>query len=186
MTKTRDISDLLDANGDVKSSALDNVPPSNDASALTTGPLPDARLSSNVTTNSGTQTLTNKTIASSQLTGALPALDGSALTGISSGVGTVSAWVSFDSRNTPSIISSGNVSSITDIAQGQYDVNFTNAFSNTNYCTVTGGGGEIRNNTLTNVALPDNKRTTSKIGVDTQYNHQNVFEPPYVNLLVIT
>ena len=108
------------------------------------------------------------------------------ITGVSSGVGTVSAWVSFNSMNTPSIISSGNVSSITDIAQGQYDVNFTNAFSNTNYCTVTGGGGEIRNNTLTNVALPDNKRTTSKIGVDTQYNHQNVFEPPYVNLLVIT
>ena len=108
------------------------------------------------------------------------------ITGVSSGVGTVSAWVSFNSMNTPSIISSGNVSSITDVAQGQYDVNFTNAFSNTNYCTVTGGGGEIRNNTLTNVALPDNKRTTSKIGVDTQYNHQNVFEPPYVNLLVIT
>jgi len=50
------------------------------------------------------------------------------ITGVSSGVGTVSAWVSFDSRNTPSIISSGNVSSITDISQGQYDVNFTNAF----------------------------------------------------------
>ena len=44
MTKTRNISDLLDANGDVKSGALDNVPPSNDASALTTGTLPSARL----------------------------------------------------------------------------------------------------------------------------------------------
>ena len=44
MTKTRNISDLLDANGDVKSTALDNVPPSNDASALTTGTLPDARI----------------------------------------------------------------------------------------------------------------------------------------------
>jgi hypothetical protein len=32
-----------------------------------------------------TQTLTNKTIASSQLTGALPAIDGSALTGIATG-----------------------------------------------------------------------------------------------------
>ena len=44
MTKTRNISDLLDANGDVKSGALDNVPASNDASALTTGTLPSARL----------------------------------------------------------------------------------------------------------------------------------------------
>ena len=49
MSKTRNLSDLLDANGDVKSGALDNVPASNNASALTSGTLPDARLSSNVT-----------------------------------------------------------------------------------------------------------------------------------------
>ena len=52
MTKTRNLSDLLDANGDVKSGALDNVPPSNDASALTTGTLPDARLSSAIVNQS--------------------------------------------------------------------------------------------------------------------------------------
>jgi len=46
MSKTRNLSDLLDANGDVKSGALDNVPASNDASALTTGTLPNARLAS--------------------------------------------------------------------------------------------------------------------------------------------
>jgi len=44
MTKTRDLSDLLDANGDVKLGNLDNVPASNDASALTTGTLPIARI----------------------------------------------------------------------------------------------------------------------------------------------
>lgn len=44
MTRTRNMADLLDANGDVKTSALDNVPPSNDASALTTGTLDTARL----------------------------------------------------------------------------------------------------------------------------------------------
>ena len=52
MTKTRNISDLLDANGDVKSGALDNVPPSNDASALTTGTLLNARLSSAIVNQS--------------------------------------------------------------------------------------------------------------------------------------
>ena len=46
MSKARNISDLLDANGDVKSGALDNVPASDDASALTTGTLPNARLAS--------------------------------------------------------------------------------------------------------------------------------------------
>lgn len=45
MTKARNLSDLLDATGDIKSDALDNVPPSNDASALTTGTIDNARIS---------------------------------------------------------------------------------------------------------------------------------------------
>jgi hypothetical protein len=44
MSRARNLADLLDANGDVASGALDNVPPSNDASALTTGTLPIARI----------------------------------------------------------------------------------------------------------------------------------------------
>ncbi len=44
MTRTRNMADLLDSSGDVKSGALDNVPASNDASALTTGTLPAGRL----------------------------------------------------------------------------------------------------------------------------------------------
>jgi hypothetical protein len=60
-SKGRDLADLLDANGDVKSGSLDNVPPSNDASALTTGTLPDGRFPAT-----------------------LPAINGSNLTGIES------------------------------------------------------------------------------------------------------
>jgi len=44
MSRARNLADLLDANGDVASGALDNVPPSNDASALTTGTLPVERI----------------------------------------------------------------------------------------------------------------------------------------------
>jgi len=44
MTKARNLSNLLDATGDVVSTALDNVPPSDNASSLTTGTLPVARL----------------------------------------------------------------------------------------------------------------------------------------------
>lgn len=43
MTKANNLASLLDANGDVVSTALDNVPASNDASALSTGTLPDGR-----------------------------------------------------------------------------------------------------------------------------------------------
>jgi hypothetical protein len=70
MSKTRNISDLLDANGDVKSTALDNVPASNDASALTTGTLPNARLSA----------VPNSALANSSITinGSATSLGGSA------------------------------------------------------------------------------------------------------------
>ncbi len=44
MTRARDIANLVDANGDIVAGALDNVPASNDASALTTGTLPVARV----------------------------------------------------------------------------------------------------------------------------------------------
>jgi len=44
MTRARTLADLLDANGDIKSANLDNVPASDNASALTTGTLPIARL----------------------------------------------------------------------------------------------------------------------------------------------
>jgi hypothetical protein len=44
MGRSRNLADLLDANGDVKSGSLDNVPASNDASALTTGTLSADRL----------------------------------------------------------------------------------------------------------------------------------------------
>ena len=54
MTKARNLSDLLDGNGDVKSANLDNVPASDNASALTTGTLPNARLPANIS-DSGTE-----------------------------------------------------------------------------------------------------------------------------------
>ena len=46
MTRANDIASLVDSNGDIVAGALDNVPASNDASALTTGTLAAARLPS--------------------------------------------------------------------------------------------------------------------------------------------
>ena len=53
MTRARDIADLVDANGDVVAGALDNVAPSNDASALTTGTLPSGRFPATLPAVSG-------------------------------------------------------------------------------------------------------------------------------------
>lgn len=43
------------------------------------------------------------------------------------------AWVYFDGTGTPSIIGSGNVSSITDLGAGYYTINFTTAMPHANY-----------------------------------------------------
>lgn len=47
--------------------------------------------------------------------------------------GTAKAWVNFNGTGTVAIRDSFNVSSITDVNTGIYDVNFTNSFANTNY-----------------------------------------------------
>jgi hypothetical protein len=50
------------------------------------------------------------------------------------------AWVNFDGTGTPTIRASGNVSSITDNATGNYTVNFTTAMPDANYgFSVTSG-----------------------------------------------
>jgi hypothetical protein len=62
---------------------------------------------SNFITTSSSDTLTNKTIGSSQLTGALPAIDGSNLTGITSSLATnvtVAAQNSADSTHYPTFV----------------------------------------------------------------------------------
>ena len=55
------------------------------------------------------------------------------------------AWVNFNGTGTPAIRGSGNVSSITDNATGDYTVNFTTAMSDVNYAVNASAG----TNTLT-------------------------------------
>jgi len=88
--------------------------------------------------------------------------------------------VNFDGTGTVAIRASGNVSSITDNGTGRYTVNFSTAMPDTSYSAVGGGGGVIRNNTLTDVAFPDSLRATGSIGVDTQYAHVTAYDPPFV------
>ena len=83
-----------------------------------TGTVADARIS---------------TLTSSKLTGALPALDGSALTGTQF----AKSWINFDGTGTIAIRDSFNVSSITDDNTGKYTVSFTTAMSNSNYCVIS-------------------------------------------------
>ena len=50
-----------------------------------------------------------------------------------SGVNDAKAWVNFNGTGTPAIRGSFNVTSITDLATGNFRVNFTNALTDANY-----------------------------------------------------
>lgn len=78
----------------------------------------------------------NSSLPAANLTGALPSIDGSALTGIATGAGTLEAWVNFNGQGTPAIRSSANVSSITDNANSNYTINFTTALASADYCAL--------------------------------------------------
>ena len=78
MTRARDIADLVDANGDIVADALDNVPAADVVNDTT------PQLGGNLDLNNFDITGTGD-IPAANLTGTLPAIDGSALTGIAAG-----------------------------------------------------------------------------------------------------
>jgi hypothetical protein len=96
----------------------------------------------------GANTLTLPATTGNVLTdgAALPAIDGSALTGVvadelSTATGSAPsysarAWVNFNGTGTVAIRASGNVSSITDNGTGDYTVNFATALPDANYSAV--------------------------------------------------
>ena len=100
MSNARKLADLLDSAGDVKSAHLDNVPASDNASSLTTGTIPIARIADDAITNAkmaddaidSAQIASGAVdddhlatgISSSKLTGALPAISGASLTSLPS------------------------------------------------------------------------------------------------------
>ena len=61
--------------------------------------------------------------------------------------GSAKAWVNFNGTTSPGTINASfNVSSVTRNGTGDYTVNFTNAFANTNYATV----GSVKEDESTN------------------------------------
>ena len=100
--------------------------------------------------------------------------------------GSAKAWVNFNGIGTVTIRSSFNVSSITDNGTGNYTINFTTAMPNANYAATSGGGGSIRNNTLTNIAFPESLYAAGSLGVDTQYANMTAFDAPIVSVSVFS
>jgi hypothetical protein len=105
---------------------------------LTGGPITTTgtiSIDSTVVTLTGTQTLTNKTLTTPNINSAqFATVSGTAP------IYPCRAWVNFDGTGTVAIRASGNVSSITDNATGDYTVNFTTAMSDANYSILLTSG----------------------------------------------
>jgi hypothetical protein len=102
---------------------------------------------------------------------------------------TAKAWVNFNGTGTVAIRAAGNVSSITDNANGDYTVNFTTAMPDANYCVTAAcsviGGSRSGNPTMNVVASSGAEQapTTSNFRFDTCYANTN-YDPTYVYVSV--
>ena len=139
------MADLLDSNGDVKSGALDNVPPSNDASALTTGTLSADRL--------GAGSIGAAKLAETYLK---PDGDGSGLTGLSSSSSSVTlpldTGASVTAGAAVSLASNGNVA---------------------NYPVLNTISNEINTDSVSYSAFDDNGLTRARIVYTEENSYRN-------------
>ena len=134
---------------------------------------------SSVTNDMLAGSIANSKLANSSITlnGSAVSLGGSAT--ISTGAGSVDAWVNFNGTGTVAINGSGNVSSVTDNDIGKYTVNFSTNFSDANYCHLSGGSQQtgVGNNGLP-VLFGTSKSTSSFTLVftvgNTQYDNANI------------
>lgn len=147
--------------------------------------------------SSGITMASGKTIPAASLTGALPAIDGSALTGISSytdadaltlfnasgsaPVFAPRAWLTFNGgTGTDSIIDSGNISSVTDNGTGLTTVNFATSLPNANYAvagitTAYSSLGPNENIAFSSAGASGSQTPTTKTtsAVQVVYGHAN-------------
>ena len=159
--------------------------------------------------STGITMASGKTLPASALTGALPAIDGSALTGISSysdsdalslfnasgsaPVYACRAWVSWDGGATAvsTIFGSGNVSSVTDNGTGQSTINFTTALPNANYAVAgmaTGYSNVVNENMVIQSADgsgDQNPTTKTTSAVRVAYGHANTAGLAHVGYLTV-
>jgi hypothetical protein len=75
--------------------------------------------------------------------------------------GSAKAWVNFNGTGTVAIRASYNVSSITDNGTGQYTVNFTNAFADTNYTPILASTDDATASTFVNIINAWTTNTTT-------------------------
>jgi len=115
-----------------------------------------------------TQTLTNKTLTSPTLT--TPNIDSAQFATVSgtAPIYPCRAWVAFNGTTAPpTILASGNVTSVTKSAAGIYTVNFTTAMTDANYSAVASVDGVGIGNPAEAMSSVSRGNTTSAAKVTT-------------------
>ena len=95
--------------------------------------------------------------------------------------GTAKAWVNFNGTGTVAIRRAFNVSSITDNSTGDYTLNFTTAFPDTNYCPTQMSLSHDTGGTQANTVIRGQSSsgattmTTTALRINTGVTSSNVF-----------
>lgn len=94
------------------------------------------------------------------------------------------AWVNLNGTGTVSIRDDFNVTSVSDNGTGQYTINFTQSFSNTNYAAVGFARDPSDDSTVVNILAAKASRTksVSAFGIDCTY-HGTFYDSPEVNMI---
>ena len=94
--------------------------------------------------------------------------------------GAAKAWVNFNGTGTVAIRAAFNVTSITDVTTGTYNVNFTTALEDANYA-VNGSCGRDTNNGYEFLTIQGTSNmTTSSVRVSTRLINQNLLDQAVV------
>jgi len=96
------------------------------------------------------------------------------------------AWVNFNGQGTVAIRASGNVSSITDLGVGQYQINLTTAMLDANYVQVIGiGDFGIGWNGNSALGITSNgTKTTTFTKIDLSNNNTTQYDFSEINVAI--
>jgi len=113
MSRSRKLADLLDANGDVKSANLDNVPSSTNASALTSGTLPIARIADDAVTAAKLANSINSEIAANTAKTGITTSQANAITANTAKTGITTSQANAITANTAKVTNATHTGEVT-------------------------------------------------------------------------
>jgi len=119
--------------------------------------------------------ITDGTIVNADIN-ASAAIAGTKLTGVND----AKAWVKFNGTGTPAISASFNVSSITDQATGQYEINFTTAMSDVNYSSVVSTSINFANTLIIMYTVA----TTTKLPIQVLIDSSGYADPDSISAAI--